>query len=979
MNNPGTFDKVLLVEMRPGIDLSAENWQPGDWDGADSYRALGAWDPLDGELVGIEVDGVQLETAYSIPGADAQEGTFFYDRDTGAVVLHLAGDEDPTGHTVVGFFWLCLSNRQGVAFTPEGNYDPVDYKPYLGEESIPNLTQSVADYYTAAVQIQFGSISCTNDGWWYTVRTRYLWNNKEVYVRLGQAGDDYGDFMLVFPGRIRRPTFGDAAVEFEVKDMRVGTLGDIPTERFSAATYPNIEDGAVDKEIPVLFGEKTNITPTLIDSATNKYKISQTTWGGLTFPLEAVTAVYKAGALLTLTTDYTVDLTNGEITLAATAGDALVTVDAKGICCKFNLTDGAPTYEYAETAAHFLFFVLNVMNGIPVAFLNLQSFQELSVGRTQKLAWYLDACRPTTDFVRLLQQSAIFHLVPLLDGTFSAIYYRRAVPVDAPALDDLDFTSFKIWAEADNVYKSVAVKYAMDPSTQLWKVSTWTQDSAQWLHDEGRTLTVETALTATAEAEAIRDFYVQMVQAPADKVTAGVNLTALDFYPTEKVILSRQIEGSYQETPIEILNAAVYRILSLNKNLATGAVDFVAQIDSQASAYAIHADISHVDQHGDHTDSDPHVDSNHTDDYTDHSDTVHEDAEHQDNYSDHSDNAGHLDTSHADVAHVDSHTDTHADVAHSDVAHSDTHGDVAHADISHLDSYTDTHADVAHADVAHSDVAHADVAHQDVAHTDTHGDVHSDRDLEPHWDSYYDVHSDVAHADTHTDVAHSDVAHTDTHTDTHSDKHTDRAHTDTHTDTHSDVAHTDTHTDSYTDTHADSHTDAEHQDHTDATHDDSHTDQAEEDHTDAQHDDSYSDLPHQDHTDSVPHADTAHADSHTDSHSDRAHSDSAHSDVAHADTPYSDVAHGDEEHQDGDHFDHDDGIVYDDSHSDYPHVDVAHQDSHSDTAHADSAHSDTAHADSHSDVAHQDTTHLDHTDEPHLDYHGDVTHDDSSV
>ena len=93
------------------------------------------------------------------------------------------------------------------------------------------------------------------------------------------------------------------------------------------------------------------------------------------------------------------------------------------------MTTGLKTSLYSENVADHLFFIFTVLNEIAVTRMDLASFLELQTARTQKIALLIDTDIPTMDVNRTFQQSTIYHFLPLMDGTFAARYYRRAVPV----------------------------------------------------------------------------------------------------------------------------------------------------------------------------------------------------------------------------------------------------------------------------------------------------------------------------------------------------------------------------------------------------------------------------------------------------------------------------------------------------------------------------------------------------------------------
>jgi hypothetical protein len=598
-------------------------------------------------------------------------------------------------YAVIAQFILCFANGQHAGancldFIPEDCVYPVFYEPWLNENSIESLSASVADHYSSSMEVQFGSLSLINNGWWYAYRHVYLWNNKSIKIKVGTLGDAYGSYETIFVGKVRGPRITDESATFDLVDSRVGALRSLPPSRYNVTDYPNIDTEAIDRPIPILFGQVENITPVCIDTTTFKYKISQTVFGGVTYALQAIDKVFRAGVQLTLTTHYTVDLNNGEFTLLTDPGDAEITCDAKGIKDGFNMATGAKDSTYSENVADHLFFILNVLNEIPVAQIDLTSFSELKTARAQKIVLYLDADTPTLDVNRLFQQSTLYHFLPLLNGTFAARYYRRTVPTGTLELHYYDYDGFAMLDQAENVFRDVVVKFDKDPTSGIFKTVSISTSSVNWQYDEKQQFEVETALRDAAEAEAVRAFYVTLLNAPADKLETAISLVGRNLLPTDKLKVSRTIET--ESGAQSVLVEEIYVILETRKDLAAGKVGIVAQRDSQVAIYAVHADSEHLDSHGDH------------------SDTTHSDAAHSDSHTD---------------THSDTHTDTHSDVPHSDRAYndyldSDHYTDHVHLDVPYVDVHGDTHGDT-HGDVAHKDATHAD--YTDTTHLDSHEDV----------------------------------------------------------------------------------------------------------------------------------------------------------------------------------------------------------------------------------------------------------------
>ena len=677
-----------------------------------------------GEIIEVTFDGVQLLRKYSIADCIVTDSSFYYD--FYGSLLHIyaqglvyPGDWVSPGYvySIVAFFWKCFSNRQAVGaeavvFVPTGCTYPVLYDPVLRADSLNQLTAAVADHFESAMQTSTGGISLTNtEGWWYSAVDDFYWNNKDIRAKIGEIGDLYSALETIFIGKVRTPTVSDDAVTFEMVDGREGRLQSIPTLYFNLTDYPNLPDDALNRPIPVLFGEKTNISPVRISTAAYTFKISQTHFGSEVFELSSIDAVYFKGMTLSLATHYTVDLHNGEFTLTFDPEDGLVTCDAKGIEDEFDMATGLKTGVYSENVADHLFFVLHILNEMPVTDLRLVDFADLQAARTQKISWLLDTDTPTIDFNRLLQQTSLYHFLPLNDGTFTARYYRKTIPAGTLELRNFDHAGFKKTKQSDGVFRDVVLKYDKDPTTGVWQVVQHTENTVEQNHNSKEPYFVETALRDATEAASVLNFYVSLLKNPPTKIDTSISLIGSALLPTDKLYVNRNIVADGKA--VTISTDEIYVILQTRKDLGNGRVGVTAQLDTQLAIYTTHADSPHGDV--------PHAD---------HSDVVHNDASH----GDHDDNL-HSDITHVDVPHVDEtysdHTDDHDDFIYQD--HSD---DIIHTD-SHGDSYLD----------------HTDNPYSDTPHSDSHTDSYSDY---PHEDGSHSDHTDTLHTDSHTDVSHID-------------------------------------------------------------------------------------------------------------------------------------------------------------------------------------------------------------------------------
>lgn len=687
----------------------------------------------DRELIKITEDGIAITRVYSVSECDDTTGSFFHDFFNYRLYIHTLTDDNPVDdidRIFVGFVYLCFTNDQDkeniIDFTPPLATQPNFYLPYVKSSSIPALSQKVDDYHKSAMIIQFGSISFLGSDWFYRNKNNFFWHNNNVFVKIGKKGIPYDEFITIFPGKTKKPNWNDDFVTFQIQDRRAGELIQIPEDRFDLTTYPNLDPDYENKIIPILFGTKTNITPVCINTATFKYKISNTSFGS-TYDIEDITAVYKDGVLLNEGADWTSDDTNGEFTLLADPGSSVITCDAEGLQCQFNFDTGTKTGDFSENIADILFFILSELNNIDVNDINWTAFKALQIKRTQRLGWYLDEGIKTINFIRILQQSALFHFIPDLDGDYYVQYYDRDIPDNIKWFRNEDYfpNSFELEEDTDSTFKYVVMKWDKDPTTGEWKEEVSSEDATEWKYDERKTLTIETALLNQTETQNILEYFLTLVNAPGNKIMAEVPITAFDIIPSDKGKFSRSITDKDGE--FVILDEEIYTILEARKNVDQGKVFLKGLLDSQAAGVPSHADTPHEDS------------------YTDHDDNVYTDQAHDD--------VAHTDISHSDTPYQNVHTDHDDDY--------DDHTDVPYSDVPYSD-YTDVNGHIDHTDVPHTDVPHLD-------HDDDYND-HDDNNP---------PHTDTPHSDTpHTDTPHSDGGHVDETYIDHDDEHINIPHAD---------------------------------------------------------------------------------------------------------------------------------------------------------------------------------------------------------
>jgi len=447
----------------------------------------------------------------------------------------------------------------------EDNY----YYPYLQSASMPILRQSVSDYHIGSIELNFGTLRFINDGWWYSAVQDYLWNNKKLIVRYGRRDSLYSDFGVVFEGRTRKPKVSDTFSSLQVTDMRTLAYKEIPATKYWTSNYPNLKDGFEGFPIPIIYGQVSGCLPTCIDTSTYKFKIS-------VHALESIDAVYKDGTLLTVTTDYTVDLANGEFTLTADPEEAVITCDVKGKKC--DMEDGT----YSQNVADILYDLLVNYVEIDKEKIDYGSFLDLRNARTQSHMLYIDVAATAMETIRKLQASALFHLIPLADGRIGAFRYSTGIDSDTLRVIDEEWINFAIEKTTSSVYSKVKVHYNRNPEDFSYDIIERTNDNVERKYGVNRTFNLYSSLRVKSEAENIGDFYIDLFKDPMRKVSGNLPTKLFKLRPAEKLVVNKTREDRDGNT-IAVLDEEPYRVLVLAKSFQTGRVDIEAWEDLQSA------------------------------------------------------------------------------------------------------------------------------------------------------------------------------------------------------------------------------------------------------------------------------------------------------------------------------------------------------------------------------------------------------------
>jgi len=199
----------------------------------------------------------------------------------------------------------------------------------------------------------------------------YQFDGRDVTVKVGLEGDAYSTFETVFSGVSGELQFDRNVIRLKLSDKQ-DQLDKLIQENLFAGTGGNEGgDDLKDKPKPLCFGPCNNITPVIVDRTNRVYQVHDG-------QIKAVDAVYDNGKLLTLTTHYTVDLTNGRITLVA-APTGLVTADIQG-------SDTGGTY--VSSVANIMERIVKDFGGLSTSDIDATSISDLNTKNAAAVGIY---------------------------------------------------------------------------------------------------------------------------------------------------------------------------------------------------------------------------------------------------------------------------------------------------------------------------------------------------------------------------------------------------------------------------------------------------------------------------------------------------------------------------------------------------------------------------------------------------------------
>lgn len=197
------------------------------------------------------------------------------------------------------------------------------YDPVLSDERLTLFSRSMFSPSASFGEMVLDNIDGHLDGYF-----NYAFNGRAITVKIGGNDFRYADYGTVLSGVIDQAVFEYDVVRFVIRGNLYKLQVPMNTTKYAGTNSGSTGNEGLANDIAGLpkvlcYGECKNLPITAVNTSAYRYQFHSAG------AASAIDAVYDKGALLTITTDYTNDLTNGIIDLVATP-DGQVTADVKG-------------------------------------------------------------------------------------------------------------------------------------------------------------------------------------------------------------------------------------------------------------------------------------------------------------------------------------------------------------------------------------------------------------------------------------------------------------------------------------------------------------------------------------------------------------------------------------------------------------------------------------------------------------------------
>ncbi len=450
----------------------------------------------------------------------ATPGTFYFDTTTKGCWIHRFDNNNPRNYP------LLYGATHGYSKGPaKPYYNDIEYDGRL--KSIPNISRSKSDYYTATSRNEGGTVIMSNaDGELDTLAKDQTVLGNACRCKIGLSHYNYESFYTSFTGFIRKVTPGKTDVRFEIKQNIEKLKIPVPPNSYRVADLIYLDDGNDGKPIPLVYGSvrdhevvclnETESTPTFY-----AFRVADTTYHSI----KAIDHAYVyIDDIQTEVTIASTDLDAGTFTLAAADYDPgqKVTVDMRGF------VDGAG--DLIENALDVIKdLIVNFTSARDTALYFNTSYWDDTAAYTVGLAIDDD-----TDIEKVIeeitQKGTLAHFQIDDDGRYSCVIFDSAGAIDH-TLGEYDLTEVgEPEYDQSQLVSELVINYDRQISSGKPRVlvNTDYKEDNNWLYETFSRKTIETIISGAGDAADFGEAFQALYGVPRTTVDVTTSLmTAL--------------------------------------------------------------------------------------------------------------------------------------------------------------------------------------------------------------------------------------------------------------------------------------------------------------------------------------------------------------------------------------------------------------------------------------------------------------------
>jgi hypothetical protein len=544
------------------------------------------------KVVGLTENATPLTAQASLAAVDANAGSWYWDEANGVLYAHSSTGSDPDTFTIyfaqVQFF--VSSDGRVIDLTDDDPSSGVPFRPWLPGD-VPAVSRQMENFFTGVKITATSQLPLINASFaLYRLLASegdYWWKNTRVRIYLG---GDYADLTLPWSEYLAYLTMlvedvacDDEEATFELKPLARRLQVEVPPTPYFESSYPNLGEGVRGRKIPIGYGRairRPDLTDTTVSDG--RWTIADAAFQTL-FAVHSVTAIAKsngARTLLTITTDYTVDLTGCTVTVVNPTynwADYDLEADVTG------KPDGAGSY--LQTVGEIVEDLLLTFAGATADDLDTAAFAQADLDASQELAvWLPDGLDGSARSLAAVISSSQAANASIEGSVMATLKQTPAglwtIAVWDPGYDAAtvvhlaaeDFTEFRPEPKLETIYSTARVYYDQNHSTGAWSSESTTDARTKFLSKSADIMERRTFLRSGADAQSLAQRALFMAGAQGLEIEVRLTTPKLaQLIEGDKVLVTRTpapaVSGSFSAKLFELLRLDLAPDLAISARL----------------------------------------------------------------------------------------------------------------------------------------------------------------------------------------------------------------------------------------------------------------------------------------------------------------------------------------------------------------------------------------------------------------------------